>query len=141
MKSYFTNSKVYHVTPNNESYRFGKYKDGKRRLVPISKSEAAIEKVRAVSDAINVRILTQRFSEPIYDANYGVNWNKFIGRSYSPSLIAELSHEIREAILIVSNVKDCTIDIKQKNLNTFVVLVTVYVENLESIELTKTVTL
>ena len=141
MKSYFVNSSVYNISPSNESYRLGRYKDGKYRLVSVRNSNDKLDVKRAISDSIRNRLGTQRFSEIIYDSHYGVNWDKFIGRSHSTSLIAEMSHEVREAMLVMNNVTDCSVKITQSGINKFVIDVEVAIDGGDSIRIQKNINL
>lgn len=141
MKSYFVNSSVYNISPSNESYRLGRYKDGKYRLVSVRNSNDKLDVRRAISDSIRNRLGTQRFEELIYDSHYGVNWDKFIGRSYSSSVIAEMVHEIREAMLMMSNVTDCSVKIEQSGINKFAINVEVFIDGNDSIKIQKDINL
>lgn len=139
MDTYFKNANVLRVVENNESYRLKDYKDGKKRLLPVGVDDVDNARL-AIMSAIELRLSTQRFEEPIFSANYGVNWEKFIGRSYTPAYKAELMNEIYESIMCVSNVDKCVINIERISLNTLNITIDVYVENVGKLSVDKLVT-
>lgn len=47
-----------------------------------------------IIQSIAKRFSTQRGREPIYSMSYGVDWDKFVGKSMTRELVLDIEHEI-----------------------------------------------
>lgn len=82
-----------------------KYKMKSLRSLPIERPNDS------VIQSIAKRFITQRYSERIYSSNYGVDWERFIGRDMNEDLAMDLEEEIRQALMVSEYVESVDVSL------------------------------
>lgn len=80
-----------------------KYKMKSVRTLPMERPNTPI------IQSIAKRFMTQRYSELIYSSNYGVNWEKFIGRDLTSELALDIESEIKQALYVCEYVENVNV--------------------------------
>lgn len=83
----------------------------------------------AIVESISRFFQCQRGSEPIYSSNYGIDWDKFIGKRLDAEVAGMLQHEIREAMLCHPYVKDCATHIVRCGIDSIVVMCAIEIKD------------
>lgn len=82
-----------------------KYKMKSLRTKPIERPN------NPIIQSIAKRFMTQRYSELIYSSNYGVNWEKFIGRDLTSELAIDIEEEIKQAMSVCEYIENTTVSV------------------------------
>lgn len=72
-----------------------------------------IDKIESVKQAIKHILSTERYSNPIYDDDYGVELEKYIGQDYG-TIVADIENTLREALIQDDRITDVQVDSIQK---------------------------
>lgn len=68
-----------------------------------------IDKIEAVKQAVYHILSTERYSNPIYDDNYGVELEKYIGQDYGV-IVADIENTLREALIQDDRITDVQVN-------------------------------
>lgn len=64
-----------------------------------------------IIQSIAKRFMTQRYSELIYSSNYGVDWEKFIGRDMTSELALDIEDEITQALSVCEYIESTKVSV------------------------------
>lgn len=87
-----------------------------------------VDGLAAIKQAVYHILRTERFSNPIYDADYGVELEQYIGRDFG-FIAAGIQETLRDALLQDDRITDIMVDdisISTEDKNAVVVQFTVY---------------
>ena len=84
------------------------------------------DKIESVKQAIYHILMTERYSTPIYDDNYGIEFEQYIGKDFA-FIQANISKTLNDALLQDDRITGITVnDIKQTDFNSCLISFTVH---------------
>lgn len=108
---------VYSYRQPNLTYRLGE-----------STVNGKIDRLEAIKQAVRHILMTERWSNPIYDDNYGIELEQYIGKDFG-FIVADIQQTLQDALLQDDRIKDVLVTDVSKSTeqqNACIVKFTVY---------------